>query len=108
MRLDRKISIYQPVLVKSSSGMETKTYTLLTSTFAQVRWEGGSERPNGKQRVATLTCVFGIRFRSDLKETMVIEFENQFFDITNILPKDRRQFIEILAEKKDNDWSIPL
>ncbi len=113
MRLDRLITFYEPVLTKSASGMETKTYRQLTAlpqAWSQVTWLNtkGRERDEGKQRVASTTVEFGIRYRTDLTKTMVIEFDGKYFDILKINDLQRRQWLILEAEEKDNDWQLPL
>jgi SPP1 family predicted phage head-tail adaptor len=110
MAVDRKINFYQPILTKSASGSEVKTYQLLSQpiAWAEVKWRTGKEKDEGKQRVATTGVEFKIRFRSDLTQVMVIEMEGIYYDILKINPLDRRQWLMIEAEQKDNDWQLPV
>jgi len=113
MAMDRSISIYEPITSKSVSGMETITYRKLLAvpnTFAEVTWQTSKakERDEGKQRVATTTAEFRIRYRADLTQAMIIYSEGLYYDIMKINPLDRRRFLLVEAEEKDNDWSIPI
>lgn len=112
MRLDRKISFYEPVEVKSpTSGAVKIQYKLLDAlptVYAEVTWPTGKEGSEGKQTVAVTECMFGIRYKPEIDKTMIIEFEGLYFDIISILPQGRRQYQHIKAEQKDNGWSIDL
>lgn len=112
MPLDRKITFYEPVLVKSASGAETKSYRKITVSdwFAEVVWKGNNsgEKDEGKQRVATTTATFKMRYYSPITQVMIIEMEGIYFDILKINPLDRRQWMQLEAEQKDNDWQLPL
>lgn len=110
MSLDRKITIYQPILIKSASGMEKTEYQLITlpEVYAELRFGKGSEDQEGKQVVAKITHMFKIRYRTDLKETFIILFEGQYFDILGIQEQGRRKYLVITAEAKDNDRNIDI
>lgn len=108
MGLDRKISIYEPVLIKSSSGAEKEEWRLVTlpEVYAELKFGSGKESQEGKQVVAAVTHQFKIRYRSDLKETFILLFEGKYFDILGIQEMGRRKYLIITAEAKDNDRSI--
>lgn len=113
MRLDTRISIYEPVLTKSASGHEKTQYRLLPTApvmYADLNWltSKSKERDEGKQRVATSAVEFSIRHRSDLNHKMIILAEGKYYDIIKISPVRRNLFLTIEAEEKDNDWSIDL
>lgn len=107
--LDRFISFYEPVEVRSASGMPTKTYQLITnpSNWAEVKWKSGNEGQEGRQRVAVTVCEMKIRYRSDLQQNFVILMEGKYYDILKILPMDRRQWLMLECEEKDNEFTIP-
>lgn len=112
MTQDRIIQFYEPVLTKTSSGAEKRQYRLLTQpiSYAEVKWltSKSRERDEGKQRVASTGLEMKIRFRSDISQVMIILMEGKYYDILKINPLDRRQWILIEAEEKDNDWTIDL
>lgn len=112
MTQDRIIKFYEPVLTKSASGAETKAYRLLTQpvSYAEVKWltSKSKEKDEGKQRVATTGLEMKVRYRADITQVMVIEMEGKYHDILKINPLDRRQWMLIEAEEKDNDWQLPL
>lgn len=107
---ERKITFYEPVLVKSASGAETKTYRKITvpDWFVEPKWTGTGEKDEGNQRVATTKVTFKMRYYSVITKTMVIQMEGLYYDILKINPLDRRQWMMIEAEEKDNDWQLPL
>ncbi len=113
MRLDTLITFYEPVLTKSASGHEKTQYRKLTTApdmYAELNNDLGKskERDEGKQRVASTTVGFGIRYRGDLNQKMIILAEGKYYDILKIAPVRRQMYLQIEAEEKDNDWSIDL
>jgi head-tail adaptor len=113
MRLDTLISFYEPVLTKSASGHERTQYRklpLAPDMYAEMNNDLGKskERDEGKQRVASTTVGFDIRYRGDLNQKMIIQAEGKYYDILKIAPVRRQMFLTIEAEEKDNDWSIDL
>jgi SPP1 family predicted phage head-tail adaptor len=113
MRLDTLIKFYEPVFTKTDSGHEKIQYRELTtapSMFAELVTLGnkGRERDEGKQRVASTTVEFNLRYRSDINQKMVILAEGKYHDIIRITPIRRMQFLTIEAEEKDNDWQLDL
>jgi SPP1 family predicted phage head-tail adaptor len=110
MSLDRKITIYQPVLIKSASGMEDTQYSLVTfpEVYSELKFGKGTEDQEGKQVVAKNTHLFKIRYRTDLREDFIILFEGQYFDILGIQEQGRRKHLVITAEAKDNDRNITI
>lgn len=110
MGLDRKITIYEPVLTKSSSGAEKEEWRLITfpEVYAELKFGSGKESQEGKQVVASVTHQFRIRYRTDLKETFIILFDDRYFDILGIQEMGRRKYLIITAEAKDNDRSIDI
>lgn len=110
MSLDRKISIYEPVKTRTASGFEKDQYQLISlgEVYAQLKFGPGKETQEGKQVVSSNSYVFKIRYRADLKETFIIGFEGNYYDILGIMEEGRRRFLHITAEAKDNDRSIDI
>lgn len=112
MSLDRKLTFYRPVLAKSASGMETRSYErvpLYSWGELIIQQRGaGSEDQEGKQKVAARTDAFRIRFRADIQETWVMDLEGVKYDILGIQPMQRRSFLKLTVEQKDNDREIYL
>jgi head-tail adaptor len=112
LSLDRKLIFYRPVLAKSASGMESVSYekvALPSWGELQISVRGsGSEDQEGKQKVAARTDAFKIRFRADIQETWIMDLEGVKYDILGIQPMQRRSFLKLTAEQKDNDREIYL
>lgn len=113
MRLDTLITIYEPVLTKSASGHEKTEYQELTTAptmYAELTDlpNKSNERDEAKQRVATTAVQFGIRYRSDLNQKMILLAEGKYYDIIRLNAVRRKMYLTIEAEEKDNDWSIDL
>lgn len=112
MSLDRKLTFYRPVTSKSASGMEKVSYEkvpLPSWGELQVTARGeGTEKQEGKQLVAARLSILLIRFRSDIRETWIMEWEGVKYDILGIQPMQRRSFLKLTTQQKDNDREVYL
>lgn len=112
MSLDRKLIFYRPVTAKSASGMETVTYHKVPlPSWGELQITsriGGVENHEGKQLVASRIDIFHIRYRGDISETWIMDLDGVKYDILGIQPMQRRAFLKLTVEQKDNDREIYL
>ena len=111
MALDRIITIYEPTSSKSASGMETVTYQQVSSspvTYAELTWEnsGTGESDEGKQRVSTTVVRMKLRYRSDLNQKNVILCEGIYYDNIKNKTQERRRWLMVEWEQKDNEITL--
>lgn len=69
---------------------------------------GGVEHHEGKQLVASRIDIFLIRYRGDIRETWIMDLEGVKYDILGIQPMQRRAFLKLTTEQKDNDREVYL
>lgn len=110
MKFDRVISFEKPIRSYNSFGEETKTYTHAFLSFANVAYNPGREvqmtaAGNEKQQVGIQPVLFTVRYKTGLDKTWRIIYEGEVYHITAIAEVDRRHYLNITAEQRDNDRS---
>ena len=108
MRLDRLITIEQRQVTRDASfGSQQVTWVKFLDIYAELEFSNGTEKPistsgNNKQQVAYQPVNFKTRYITGLDKTMRILFEGEYYEITAIQEIQRRQWIRITAEQRDN------
>lgn len=97
-KLDRRISIYQPIKTQNSYGEITYADSLLAVVYAQVVPIGGRETFFAAQLVPEATFKIVIRYRSDIDTTCKVEFESKRYDIAYLAEIGRREGLELLVK----------
>lgn len=93
---------------ESDYGGETLT---TSATFATVwasyeaKTTGSGEDVDAGQKDQVQSIVFRIRYRSDLDTTMLIYYENIYYDILSILPDNHRAYLTIEARQRGESWN---
>lgn len=102
--LDRKIDILTLDTHKNTLGEMGKSLSpFATGVWAKKQDISGKEEVESERETAFGRTDFTIRYRSDLKETMVLQCEGVTYDILNVREGDgeRRQWTVIEAKKHD-------
>ncbi|MFL5731459.1 MAG: phage head closure protein [Cytophagaceae bacterium] len=105
-QFDRKITIESITGGRSASGGQVKTWTTVATPWAMVddlnnrvdgneKYEAGRETAIGKTK-------FTIRYRTGLDAKMRILYEGAYYNIRAFNELGRRQFLEIMADTRDN------
>lgn len=103
-KLDRRITIEQLNVTRATDGGEATTWSsYMASEPAQFTPDTGSEGEVTDQTVATVRGTFTIRTSNTSKAitaAMRISFDSKYWNITNINPYNRKEYIEIKAESR--------
>ncbi len=107
MRLDRLITIQQEVITRGDFKEEKITWQDLTQAWAEVQFAQGREQGvptsgHNKQQQGIQPVHFIIRYRADLDKRMRIIWEGEVYEITAIQEIQRRHWIRITTEQRDN------
>jgi SPP1 family predicted phage head-tail adaptor len=103
--MDRQIKLWKPTSTRSSSGAEIVYHEppAVQTVWAKVaKTSPVKEVAEGKQRTALSAKVFQIRWRTDIQETWVIEFDGWYYNITGIEEVGRKMGLIITTEKRDH------
>lgn len=105
MRLDRKIAFEKPTTVTNEFGEEVITYVGAKAMWANVRYQSGMERQESmdQQRVGIQPIIFTVRYFKPVDLTWIIIHEGVKYQILAISEVQRRHYLEIKAEERDND-----
>ena len=97
-QLDRRITLQTFSEATDSFGQEVKTYSTLTSVWANVKEKVGSEGEDGDMLAATKKVEFIIRYRTDVNEQMRISYNSNIYKITAIQSADaRKAFLKLVC-----------
>lgn len=100
--LDRKITIQKQTATRGTAGGQSITWPTYHSCWAQKVEKAGNEAINNQATVATNQTTFFIRYKSGITENMRIVYDSENYWITFIKEHGRYAFLEIKAEKRDN------
>ena len=102
-QLDRRIILESPTLVANSYGEETITWSEYLTVWANIEWNGGSEKEESDKLTATTKVVFTVRnLGNDVDETYRVLYKSKYYYIQAINEIDGREmFLELLTEQKD-------
>jgi SPP1 family predicted phage head-tail adaptor len=101
---DRRITIEQRTETRGTDGGEIITWSnYMASEPAMFKPEAGGEADVTEQTVATIRGTFTIRTSNTSKAitaAMRISFDSMYWNITNINPYGRKDYIELKAESQ--------
>lgn len=101
--LDRRITIQEKVITTNDYGEEVVTWTDTTTVWASIKYKSGNERTSAEQLVAMNMVVFQVRYLSWLTEEHRIVYRDDNYDILWISEIARKKYMDIQAEKRDNN-----
>ena len=93
--LDRRITINTTTVAQDGAGQPIPTTVVLATVWAKVDHLRGREPFQGGQFNAQRVTVFTIRYRTDVDETMTIEFDGETYDIQSVTEIGRGEGLEI-------------
>lgn len=102
-RLDRRIRLMEPTVVKDSEfGGATDSFTLLAEVWAQAIPARGDEREAGDDASVEIDerMAWRIRWRPGLSRLLQIEWDGRWFVITSIREIARRREVIIEAVER--------
>lgn len=101
-KLDRRITIQTLTTTRATDGSELTSWsTYMANEPAQFKPEPGNESDITEQTVATVRGTFTIRTSNTSKAinaAMRISYDGLIWNINNINPYNRKEYIEIKAE----------
>ena len=96
MRLRHPIDIYKKIVERDSYGGEDIRYGLLSSEFADIQKQKGTEGEESSAQTAKRKVFFIIRYRTDLNEGDVISYTDERgtndYNITSINEYQKRGY----------------
>ncbi len=96
-RFDRKIEIQQRTEARDAAGGPTYTWATFCLPWANVREGEGTEGLEGGKKEASITTIFTIRYRSDIRNSMRIVHGSVYYYIEGISEITRRGYLAITA-----------
>lgn len=101
--LDRLITIEQATITRNDTGGEIRTFNTFITCWAHVLSLGGNEKIMDDAFQAFNITTFYIRYQAGITEKMRIVYNSINYDIKSIIEHERRSFLQIKAEKRDNE-----
>jgi head-tail adaptor len=107
-RMDRRLRILEPVTETNETYNEriNTFYRQFAVVFGERLTQPVRNLYEGDQIVALNTVRYRARFIEDVTTQMLIADGTEFFKILGIEPVDRRKFMYITCQKRDNDAAV--
>lgn len=108
-KLRHQIEIIQLVTSEDSNygGENVTSESTLATVWAS--WEpketGSGEDVISDQKDASNTINFRIRYRNDVKSTMLVKYENVYYNILSVIPDTKRIYTLLETEFLGDSWS---
>jgi len=99
-KLDKRLTFQMSEPSKELTGEEINTWVDCFHAWANIDYKGGKEPYEADKKTAINEVTFKLRFRRGINEKMRILFNGEIYDILHIAEIQRRQGLEIKAEKK--------
>lgn len=103
MAFDRQIILLNRVATRTNTGERVISYSEVVTTFAEKVYKRGGEQTSADQQVGFTVESFRIRYRSGITQVNAIVFENEMWQVKGIQEENRKQFLVLECEKKDDD-----
>jgi len=100
-KLDRRITIQQPVETQNSFGEVVVSFTNFAEVWAEVIPVSGNERLTAGQILPEATLKINIRWLSGINEKFRILYENVAYDIQYIAELKRRDGLQITVKRPE-------
>ena len=103
-RLDRKITIEKPTETLNAVREVVATWSTFASVWAKKTDTGGSEKFSGAV-IAEFTVNFEIRYLSGITMKMRIKYEDEYYNIVNMVEIGRRDGLLLKTLKQDAGYN---
>lgn len=106
--LDRRIIIYEKVVEKDDAGQVRERYREFYKCFAGVTSAATTSKETFEGDILTAISMkfFTIRYLPGVNETMLIKYENDFYNIHAVVEIGRKEGQKILAKKQEQKQHI--
>jgi len=108
-KLNRRIKVRKRSITLDSYGEETIMYSVLATLWADVSIRSGREFWAAQKINAELSGIIYIRYRTDITEDMIIEYNGKYYEITAppIDFNDRREYLRLeVKEMIDFEYGV--
>lgn len=104
-RRDRKIALMRQVDVRDASGSVEQDYELLADVWADVRYPSRTQKENidGGRETSFQEVHFDIRYRSDVDKTVMVDYNEDRFDIITVKEVGRKDALVLVCTWRDNE-----
>ena len=96
-RLDRRIEIQERTQSRGNHGDPIYTWATFCIPWANVAEGDGNEVVEADKKAAVMTTIFTIRYRSDIRNSMRILHDSQYYNIEGVSEIIRRMYLKITA-----------
>jgi SPP1 family predicted phage head-tail adaptor len=100
--LNTRIEFYSPPSTKDDGGEFTGEWRLHAKAWAYLKDSSANQGIDEKSEVASMTRTYTVRWRKDITTSMRIKYYGLWWEITGIMERSRRDYIEILTINKSN------
>ena len=98
-KLDKRIVIEKLTISIDGYGQRTRVWTVLASCWANVKLNIGNEMVSSKSTVTYRVIDVKIRYRTDLNYNMRIIYNNEYYNIDDLIELGREDGIMIKASR---------
>lgn len=100
--LNIQIELYSPPSTKDDGGEFAGEWRLHGKAWAAFRDSSANQGIDDKSEVASTIRTYTVRWRKDITPAMRIKYYNLWWEITGIMERSRRDYIDILTINKSN------
>lgn len=101
-KLDRRVTVQERVTTKDQMNHDLITWTNRGTFWAGVKYSGGKDTQEGKQRVEVDRATFTFRYNSAFSTTDRIIFDGGVYDVHSIDELGRREGLRLTCTRRDN------
>lgn len=101
-RLDRRISIEQPVNDQLATGEPVITWVKIADVWAELMPQSGGEAFTTGQRTSQQQVQFRIRKRDGIEPTMRVVWRSKYYEILDVGEPDRDRFLILTCTTPEN------
>jgi SPP1 family predicted phage head-tail adaptor len=100
--LDRRLILKQKTVSRDAWNHPVATFTTLATVWGKKLDRLAGEAVGENQLVATNRTEFTIRYRTDVTEDMIIEYDSENYYVTGTKEIGRKELLLITTELRDN------
>ena len=100
-RMDRRITLKAVTSTKDSKGGTVKTRSTLDVVWATIKYPKGMSMNEGEEagvETAIKTAEFTIRYRTDVNETIEVDYQSQTYDVKRVEEIGRKEGLRLVTD----------
>lgn len=98
--LNKRIEIQAPTRAGDGMGGFAETYSTICTVWAALWPTSASEMVKSMQQTMEISHRIRIRYRSALRSSWRIKFENRYFNVVSIInPNERNEWLDLMCKE---------